>query len=235
MTKIEQLETAVGKPIEQWNVSDLEKFSLKENLELLQLMKEPEVIGECVKRSKNNKDVEDVLVPLYVKSLVSDAENEANDILKSKEDGSITYEEAKTKTIALLDKGLYHSLVAYLVLISTFEDFDIQNKEIEIKEYIGQLKEVICAIVKTNLESCYSLVIELFELLFPLRSRYFDKFKVDILDDEDKRLEKALDEVHALEMMIMEQLQALNIGGAELPDAIKEDLAKSEGDGDKNE
>ena len=230
MTKIEQLETAVGKPIEQWNVSDLDKFSLKENLELLQLMKEPDVIGECVKRSKNNKDVEDVLVPLYVKSLVSDAENEANDILKGKEDGSVANEDAKTRTIAMLEKSMYHKLVAFLVLISTFEDYDIQSKEIEIKENIGQLKEVICAIVKTNLESCYSLVIELFELLFPLRSRYYEKFKVDILDDEDKRLETALDEVHTLEMMIMEQLQALNVEDAELPDAIKEDLAKQEGE-----
>lgn len=230
MTKIEQLETAVGKPIEQWNVSDLDKFSLKENLELLQLLKEPSVIGECVKRSKNNKDVEDVLVPLYVKSLVSDAENEANDILKDKEDGNIANEDAKTRTIAMLDKSMYHKLVAFLVLISTFEDYDIQSKEIEIKENIDQLKEVICAIVKTNLESCYSLVIELFELLFPLRSRYYEKFKVDVLDDEDKRLETALDEVHALEMMIMEQLQAMNVGDAELPEAIKEDLAKSEGE-----
>ena len=233
MTKIEQLETAVGKPIEQWNVSDLDKFSLEENLELLQLMKEPDVIGECVKRSKNNKEVEDVLVPLYVKSLVSEAESEANTILKGKEDGDITNEDAKTKTIALLDKSLYHKLVAYLVLISTFEDFEIQKKEIDIKTDIGQLKEVICAIVKSNLESCYSLVIELLELLFPLRSRYYDKFKVDILDDEDKRLESALDDIHSLEMMIMEQLQAMNIGDAELPDAIKEELAKSEGD--KNE
>ena len=234
MTKIEQLETAVGKPIEQWNVSDLDKFSLKENLELLQFMKEPDVIGECVKRSKNNKDVEDVLVPLYVKSLVSDAENLANDILKDKEDGNITNEDAKTKTIDLLNKSLYHKLVAYLVLISTFEDYDIQSKEIDIKEQIGQLKEVICAIVKTNLESCYSLVIELLELLFPLRSRYYEKFKIDILDDADKRLETALDDIHSLEMMIMEQLQAMNVGAPDLPDAIKEDLEKS-GEGDKNE
>lgn len=234
MTKIEKLETAVGKPIEQWNVSDLDKFSLEENLELLQLMKEPEVIGECVKRSKNNKEVVDILVPLYVKSLVSDAENMANNILKNKEDGSATNDESKAKTLELLDKSLYHKLVAYLVLISTFEDYDIQSKEIEIKEAIGELKEVICGIVSTNLESCYSLVIELFELLFPLRSRYFDKFKVDILDDEDKRLETALDDVHSLEMMIMEQLQAMNVGGAELPDAIKEDLAKAN-EGDKNE
>ena len=225
MTKIEQLEAAVGKKIEQWNVSDLNKFSLEENLELLQFLKEPDIINECLTRSENNKEVADVLVPLYVKSLISSAEHEANDILSDKEKSTITNDEYKQRIEALLTKSMYHKLVAYLLIISTIEDYDLKSKEIEIMEQVSQLKEVICGIVSTNLESCYSLIVDLFELIFPLRSRYFEKYKVDILDDEDKRLEKALDDVHSLEMMIMEQLQAMNLEESpDLPDAIKDEL-----------
>ena len=224
MEEIQKLETAVGKPVEQWNVDDINKFSLEENNELLQLLKNPDVVSECLERSsKTDKEVADILVPLYIKAQVSTAEKEANDILVKLEDDEIGKEEARADILKMLDnKSMYHHLVAYLLLISVFQDEDVSKYEIDIKTCIGSLKEIICGLTSTMLDTLYTLIMDLFELIFPLRSRYYEKYQVDILDDEDKRLENAMDSIHDYEKNIMIQLQSL------MPDGEEKDLVAKE-------
>lgn len=209
MEEIEKLETAVGKKIEQWNVSDLEKFSLDENLELLQLLKQPKVISECLGRSKANREVADILVPLYIKSLLSSAENAANDLLRDHESGKITLSELQTKieTDFLNNSSFYFKLTGAVIILSLVPEYELSKYEIDLKTSISQLKEVICGLSEKALNECYTLILDLLELLFPLRSKYFQKYEIDLLDDEDERLSTTLDSIHEYELFITEQIK----------------------------
>jgi len=230
MEKVEKLEAAVGKPIEQWNVSDLEKFSSEENLELLQFLKEPAVITECLNRSKNNREVADLFVPLYVKSKLTTAERDANDLLVLEEDGKINKDtllkEVEEKLIN--NECFYHKLAGYLIIISMFPDYKLEEQIEQIKAAVANLKEVICGLTDNDLFNCYSLIMELNNMLFPFRAKYFNKYNVDVLDDEDKRLSNTLDTIHAFEMEIKQQLESMAIQNDDIPEAILSELNSDE-------
>ena len=49
---------------------------------------------------------------------------------------------------------------------------------------------------------------DLLEVLFPVRQKYFDKYKIDVLDDEDQRFYNALDKIHQFEYQVQEELYA---------------------------
>ena len=206
MEEIVKLEEFIGNPVEKWTIDDMVR--LNENAELLSLLKSSEVTSEILSRSKDNRDIADLFVPLYIKSKLTDAEQFANNILYEEQEKKITSDELYKKLLEMLNNDFYFQLAAYLVLISKFPDvYDCSKDEIKIKEAISNIKEITIGFVERDLDSTYTLIMELLELVFPLRSRYFEKYNVDILDDDDERLSKALDTIRVFEYKVQEELK----------------------------
>jgi hypothetical protein len=216
-TKIEKLEAAVGKSIEQWNVSDLQKLALKENADAAALLGEPDVAGECLSRSKGNKEVADVIMPLTIQAMLSQGMNEANDILEKLAKGELgdgdlsdvaakLSDDEKAEAISgcerLLDGTSYQKASAYLLLISIFPDYDVKRHELDVQKAANDIKETICALAVTNLTGCYNLIQRLEELIFSLRARYFGRYQDDIIDDSDGRFEKAMNMINEYELAV---------------------------------
>ena len=195
MKEIEQLEAAVGKKVEQWNAKDLQVLAEKQDSEMLQLFKNPIVLNECITRSKGNTDVEDILYPLSIKLLMTDAENKGNDLLIELEKKEIDEKGLISGCESMMsDKDYYKHLAAYLILINKCPDYDLKIHEDSIRSDIASLKEIICAFSSgDSFLSLYSLISDLMELIFSLRAGYFQKYSVDILDDADHRLEDVID------------------------------------------
>ncbi len=224
MEKIEKLETAVGKKVEQWNVSDLQKFSLEENADAAALLAEPAVVGECLVRSKGNKEVADVLMPLTIQAMYKQGFDDANsileeavkgiddDVIKNGEIGDVLSGLGEDDKNALADKceklaekgTAYQKAAAYVLMITALPDRDVRTHELDIKKAANDIKESICALAVTNLVGCYSLIFRLEELLFPLRAKYFAKYQDDIIDDSDGHFDKALNAIHAYEHSVQD-------------------------------
>lgn len=236
-TKIEKLETAVGKKIEQWNVSDLQKLTLDENAGAASLLGEPDVAGECLLRSKGNKEVADVLMPLTIQSMLSQGMSDANAILETLAKGDIgdgdfsdlaskLSDDEKGKAIAdceeLANGTAYQKASAYLLLTSIFPDYDVKRHELDIKKAANDIKETICALAVTNLTGCYNLIQRLEELIFSLRARYFSRYQDDIIDDSDGRFDKVMNMVNEYELAVQKAFDEF-INNAAKEDAKEDD------------
>lgn len=217
MEDIVKLEEFIGSKVEDWTVQSLSKLS--ECPELFQIFKKSDVMKELLTRSRNNRDIADMFVPLYIKSQLTDAEEYANDILKAESEKQITRDELQVKLIEMINmESFYYVLSGYLILISMFPEYDCKKEEIVIKENISNMKEVVIGFIDRDLESTYSLIQDLLELIFPLRARYYEKYKDDILDDEDGRLYAALQKLQEFELKIQQELLKLSANMTEMKD-----------------
>lgn len=208
MKEIELLEEELQAPVEKWTIDDIAK--LGNNSELIQILKNSDVMTELLSRSKHNRDIANLFVPLYIKAKLNDAEEYTNDILGKYENKAITKDELFNKLMDMInDESFYFKLAGYLILISLFSDtYDAKKDEIVIKECISNIKEIVIGFVENDLASTYTLIMDLLEILFPVRQKYFDKYQIDVLDDEDQRFYNALDKIHQFEYQVQEELYA---------------------------
>lgn|SRR5574344_407597 len=209
---MKKFETALGKKAEEWSVTDLDKFSLEENKDLVHLLGDEETLNECLKRTKDNKEVSEVLYPISVKVSIVKSETAGNDLLTAFENKEIDLNTLKEKCVnKILDtnSNVYDRLVTYLILISKIEDFDMKSYEENIVKDIAEMKELIKTFVATNLMTSYRLIEDLAELIFPLRSRYFEKYKYDILQDTDSSFKQALDTLQSFERALIDAMQKI--------------------------
>jgi len=66
--------------------------------------------------------------------------------------------------------------------------------------------------------SCMELILDMTDLLFPLRQKYFDKYEVDVLDDSDGSLKNALDIITNIQQRIQEELAKILKASQDTPE-----------------
>lgn len=197
MTEVEQIEAAVGSKIEQWNAESFaETISLKENEHLLDYFQDSNVVKEIYERSRDNPEIFSIFEPLYYKVMQQDALQKINDIL-------IQYSDAENNISAdpkLLDSlidcqknstNFYEKTYIYVAIAAVFPDYDLSQFYEDIHTSVNKTANIVPALI-SNLSNYYDFFKDTVSAIETLRTQYFAKYNVDILD-ENKEYDESIE------------------------------------------
>lgn len=223
MTKIEELENFTSTKIEDWNLNTLnfmfstDNSSNNENNKYIAYLNDKDVLSEIIKKCKD-KDTIDTLTVLYVNIVMDNAFTYADDELVKLKNKKITTEnfEKELTNNYTSSNNLSIRLISTLCLLAECPDAKINLYQDKIKTDINDFKDIICNMMDSiGLVAVTSSVVDkMLSVLFPIRSRYFDKYGVDLLDDSDKRLKTAIDNRNT----IVETVNTLHKEAKKTPD-----------------
>ena len=102
-------------------------------------------------------------------------------ILKNLRMKRLLLEEVKEKIILMKDEGvLFSKISAYLTILAIMKDVDIK----EDKEVISSLLEELIEICESiDLDNGMQVIIDILEIVIPVRELYFERYEIDLLDD----------------------------------------------------
>lgn len=203
MTEVEQIEAAVGSKVEQWNATNFaETISLKENEYLLDLFQIPAVAKELYDRSKDNPEIFSIFEPLYYKTMQQDALQKIDDVLVKYTDKDFNIKSDPKLLESLIEfqknaTNYYEKTYIYTAIAALFPEYDLSQYYNDIHAAVNETKK-IAPILISYLANYYDFLKETVTIIETLRTQYFAKFNVDIVD-EDKEYHDALDMVSNIE------------------------------------
>ena len=208
MEIIKKLETAVSKKVEQWNVEDLQK--IVDNEDLRKSFVEPDVLDECIKLCSKNKEIETALIPLAIKTKYKLATTKISEIGNNFLQKKISEEEfIKSIDDSINNSNIYERFLSYYLLVTLLPD--------KSSEYETKMRED-CIYITNEIESLmssdsevmlinYSVVDNLLDLVYPLRTKYYQIKNIDIYDAEtSEKLKNVVESLNSIEQQILESL-----------------------------
>jgi hypothetical protein len=185
-----RLEEMLDKKYEDWTQETLGE--ILGNEEAIKLFT-PELVVHILINRKNDNIV-DTLVPVKYGFDIRAIKQKIEEQLVAHKENGLSLEDYRKEVLKYkeMDNPIF-KLAVYLTEIASFgEDYDVSKEEADIKATIVDYKKVLSSL---NFDHGFQVIIELFDLLFPFRELYFQRYKVDLIKD-DKDIKDLLDKVN---------------------------------------
>jgi hypothetical protein len=202
---IKKLEDILGEKYEDWTQETLAKLVGKE--EAIELFT-PELVVHLILNKTNDKIIK-TLLPVKFGFDIRSVKSRIEEELKELKENNGTREKYQENILSLkeINNPIYKTAV-YLTEVASFdESYDVSKEETEIRQTIVELKELMNTL---ELDEGFQVILEILDILFPLREVYFQRYNIDLLkDDEDiEILIKALNKKSQEMMEIYESMQS---------------------------
>jgi hypothetical protein len=176
---LKKLEELLGKKYEEWTQETLtELLNSEEALSLFT----PEMVVFLL-LNKQNKKVFKTLLPVKFGYDIRAAKSKIEESLVALKEKKISQEEYRVKVLEIkkIDNPIYVAAVHLTEIASFGEDYDISKEEKEMTDNLMKVKDLIKSI---SLDEGFQVVLEILDIVFPIRELYFQRTKVDLLKDE---------------------------------------------------
>lgn len=230
-TNIKALTQLVGKPLKDWDASDVDKIVSSEQRELLLDGNTVEYIVE-----NSNNIIEAICTPIYVQISFNETMDEVEGLLRAyyegmtkNEDGSVTEDPVlKTNIQTKMDEyiesdGLIEFLAAVVVLFNLFPDYDLMPKKDKIQSSLRKIEDVACLIPLEGGMSIFQNVLD--ALYFPLITAWYERHNELLLEKKNEQFAAKLEEYGKM----------LKRNEEEFAQRMAEEMAKKAMEGKKDE
>lgn len=206
---IKKLEELLGIKYEEWTQETLAQ--LVNNDEAIKLFT-PEVVVYLILNRKNDNIIKTLLPVKFgfdIRAAKSAIEKELIE-LKEKNGSMAKYQENILK-LKEINNPIYKTAV-YLTEVASFgEDYDVSKEETEIRQTIKELKELLDSL---EMDEGFQVILEILDVLFPLREVYFQRYNVDLLKD-DKDFDVLLEAMNKKTKEMLDVFNAMKEEGGE--------------------
>jgi hypothetical protein len=189
--KIKIVEEILGAKFEDWTNDTLAKLLTSEDA--LKAFT-PEVVVHLLLTRKNDNIV-DVLVPIKYGFDIRAIKAKIEEQLIARKEKGLPVEEYKKNILEMkkLDNPIFKVAVFLTEVASFGEDYDVSKEQDEILEAVRGLTKIMSSLKP---EEGFQILTEILDLLFPLREMYFQRYKFDILKDNEemKRIVESVNE-----------------------------------------
>jgi len=188
--KLLELEKILDKKYEDWTQETLgEILGSEEAIKLFT----PELVVHIL-LSRKNDNIVDTLVPVKYGFDLRAIKQKIEEQLSAYKEKGLPFEDYKKEVLKFKEmNNPIFKLAVYLTAIASFgEDYDLSKEEADIKSTISDYRKVLTSL---KLDYAYQVIIELFDLLFPFRELYFQRYKIDLLEGEPE-IKNILEEVN---------------------------------------
>lgn len=201
ISNLQELEKLLGQ-YEDWTEETL--LQIVQDEKLLEVFT-PELATHLFE-TRSNDNLFDILLPVKYGYQLKEVQKQIDGYLEKLTHEEITLDEVKEKIILMKDEGvLFSKISAYLTILAIMKDVDIK----EDKEIISSLLEEIIEICESiDLDNGMQVIIDILEIVIPVRELYFERYEIDLLDDTkplSQLLEKINQRTEELVNSMMEQ------------------------------
>jgi hypothetical protein len=201
ISNLQELEKLLGQ-YEDWTEETL--LQIVQDEKLLEMFT-PELAAHLFE-TRSNDTLFDILLPVKYGHQLKEVQKQIDGYLERLVHEEITLEEVKEKIILMKDEGvLFSKISAYLTILAIMKDVDVK----EDKEIISSLLEELIEICESiDLDNGMQVIIDILEIVIPVRELYFERYEIDLLDDTkplSQLLEKINQRTEELVNSIMEQ------------------------------
>lgn len=174
-----KLEELLDSKYEEWTQETLAR--LVNNDEAIKLFT-PEVVVYLILNRKNDNIIKTLLPVKFgfdIRAVKSKIEEELVELKENK--GPMEKYQENILKLKEIDNPIYKTAV-YLTEVASFgEDYDVSKEEPEIRKTISELKELLDSL---EMDEGFQVILEILDILFPLREVYFQRYGVDLLKDD---------------------------------------------------
>ena len=215
---IKALTSLVGKPLNVWNASDVDKIVESNERDLLL---DTDTVEYII--SNSNEEISSICTPIYVQLSFNETMDYVEGLLKryfesmeKLEDGTVKEnpeikEELKVQMLSFLESpALIEYLSAVVVLFNLFPDYDLTPEKENIKASLRQLEDITCLIPLEGGMTIFQKILD--TLYFPLITAWYERNNELLLEKKNEKFSEKLNEysayIKANEEAFMKQVQA---------------------------
>jgi hypothetical protein len=174
-----KLEEILNQKYEDWTQDTLAE--IVNNEEAIALFT-PEVVVHLLLERKNDNII-DTLLPVKfgfdVRAIKEKIEGYLTELKEN--GGSIEDYQKNILSLKEYDNPIYKTAV-YLTEVASFrEDYDVSKEEEDIRKTIADLKVLLDSL---KIDEGFQVILEILDIVFPLRELYFQRYNVDLLKDD---------------------------------------------------
>jgi pentatricopeptide repeat protein len=176
---VEKLEKLLGESYESWTRDTLAKIIDSE--EAINLFT-PELVVHLLLERKND-ELLPTLLPVKFGFDIRAVKAKIEEQLVELRENNGTMENYRSKVLALkeINNPIFRTAV-YLTEVASFgDDYDVSKEEVEIKAAIAELKKLLDSL---NMDDGFQVILEILDILYPLKELYFQRYQVDLLDGD---------------------------------------------------
>jgi hypothetical protein len=188
--KVKKLEELLGSKYEDWTEDTLTKIITSE--EAISLFT-PEMVVHLL-LNKKNENITDILVPIKYGFDLRAIKSKIEEQLKELKENNKPLEDFKRDILVYKEiNNPIFKLAVFLTELAAFgPDYDVSKEEESIRSAISDFKKILIGL---KLDEGFQVLLELFDLLFPVKELYFQRYNVDLLKD-DKEIEDVMKRVN---------------------------------------
>jgi len=200
---INKLEEILGKKFEDWTDDTIIQMVSSE--ELLKLFTK-EVAVELI-TTRKNESLSKMLTPIKFGYYYTKTRAALEEELKNLVENKMPVEMFKSNVLHIMhhNNDPISKVLIYLTILNTVKDQDVFTEE-DVRKAVNEYKEILLSL---DLDQGFELIVDLVDVLFPLREIYFQIHKVDILD-QDKEIDGLLTRLDAKTREIVEFMTKQN-------------------------
>lgn len=202
---ITEIERRIGKSFSDITIDDLK--NLMEDKELLSELNDPEngiAIAEKVLTTNLDEDVRSQFVPLKYHHLLYNSEIKLSQVF-----AQFNVDKDKSKLVSELESFLKGAtplgkMSAYLVILTSFEDYNLKEKEEDIK---ASVKDVELILYSLDIEKAFPLVCDVIDMLYAIQTEYYSKYSIDVIAEDAEKLNEYIKKLTDFTQPIYDQMQ----------------------------
>jgi pentatricopeptide repeat protein len=175
-----KLEELLNKKYEDWTQETLaEVINSEEAINLFT----PELVVHLLLERKND-NLLSTLLPVKFGFDVRAIKEKIEGYLTELKENNGSIEDYQKNILALkeYDNPIY-KIAVYLTEVASFrEDYDVSKEEEDIRKAIADLKILLDSL---SIDEGFQVILEILDIVFPLRELYFQRYNVDLLKDDN--------------------------------------------------
>lgn len=203
MSDIDKIAENFSKKIGDFTLEDMNKlFSEPKTSEDLEILKSPKNIDEFTDRITDELSKQ-ILFPIVIEIHFSAAEKIKDGFLKEKDK-----EKFRKDIKSMIDSDdIYERVVGYYQDLYVFQkDGFLKDYESKVKADIAILKSQVCELIDNYHEEVAEVEATMLEYIFRIHAKYMSLYAVEVLDDSDNRLNKAMGKFYDMQWKMLQEL-----------------------------
>jgi hypothetical protein len=201
--KVKKMEEILGSKFEDWTQETLAKVLQSE--EALRSFS-PELVVHLLSTRKN-ENVFSTLLPIKYGFDIRAIKAKIEEQLSSLKEKGMPIEEYRKNILEMkkTDNPIF-KIAVYLTEVASFgQDYDSSKDEADIRSSLDGFKKILTSL---KIDEGFQVITELLDLLFPFREMYFQRYKVDLIKD-DEEIKSIVDAVNSKAKEMMEFLKSI--------------------------